>query len=54
VNQNQGKLDYYNENPDQKKDASQRNAVAEKQAKSQEQEKKNSNKPEKKKSRSVA
>lgn len=28
VNQNQGRLDYYNENPDRKKDASQRNVVA--------------------------
>jgi hypothetical protein len=35
VNFNQGKLDYYNENPDLKKDASQRNVVAEKQAKKQ-------------------
>jgi hypothetical protein len=37
VNQNQGKLDYYSENLDQKKGASQRNVVAEKQAKKQEQ-----------------
>jgi hypothetical protein len=37
VNHNQGKLDYYSENPDAKKDASQRNVVAEKQAKKQEQ-----------------
>lgn len=51
VNRNQGKLDYYNENPDAKKDASQRNVVAEKQAERQEQE---GNKPEKKRSRSVA
>ena len=28
VNQNQGRLDYYNENPDRKRDASQRNVVA--------------------------
>jgi hypothetical protein len=54
VNFNQGKLDYYNENPDQKKDASQRNVVAEKQAKKQEQADKKENKPEKKKSRSIA
>jgi hypothetical protein len=54
VNQNQGKLDYYNENPDRKKDASQRNTVAEKQAEKQEQGKKNNSKPEKKKSRSIA
>jgi hypothetical protein len=54
VNHNQGKLDYYSENPDQKKDASQRNVVAEKQAKKQEQGSKNENKPEKKKSRSIA
>ncbi|MDR0700232.1 MAG: DUF3945 domain-containing protein, partial [Tannerella sp.] len=54
VNRNQGKLDYYNENPDAKKDASQRNVVAEKQAKNQEQEHKNDSKPEKKKSRSIA
>jgi hypothetical protein len=54
VNHNQGKLDYYSENPDQKKDASQRNVVAEKQAKKQEPGNKNENKPEKKKSRSIA
>ena len=48
VNQNQGKLDYYKENPDLKRDASKRNVVAEKQ------ENKNDEKPEKKKSRSVA
>jgi hypothetical protein len=52
VNFNQGKLDYYRENPDLKKDASQRNVIAEKQAKNQEQ----GDKPEKKakKSRNVA
>jgi hypothetical protein len=54
VNQNQGKLDYYNENPDAKKNVSQRNVVAEKQTKKQKQENKNSNRPEKKKSRSIA
>jgi hypothetical protein len=54
VNQNQGKLDYYNENPGQKKGVSQRNIVAEKQAKKQEQGNKNDSKPEKKKSRSMA
>ena len=32
VNQNQGKLDYYTENPDLKKDASQRNVIAENQS----------------------
>jgi hypothetical protein len=59
VNFNQGKLDYYNENPDQKKDSSQRNA-AEEQAKKREQAEKPENKPEKKperkakKSRSMA
>jgi hypothetical protein len=31
VDFNQGKINYYNENPDLKKDASQRNVVAEKQ-----------------------
>ena len=50
VNYNQGKLDYYNENPDLRKDASQRNVVAEKQAKKQGQ----GDQPEKKKSRSIA
>jgi hypothetical protein len=54
VNFNQGKLDYYNENPDQKKDASQRNVVAEKQAKKQERGNKNEDKPERKRSRSIA
>jgi hypothetical protein len=54
VNRNQGKLDYYNENPDAKKEASQRNVVAEKQTKKQEQGNKNDSKPEKKKSRSMA
>jgi hypothetical protein len=54
VNYNQGKLDYYNENPDLRKDASQRNVVAEKQAKKQEHEGKNVNKPAKKKGRSIA
>lgn len=49
VNRNQEKLDYYSENPDLKKDASQRNVVAEKQAKKQEQGNKNDNRPEKKK-----
>ena len=50
VNQNQGKLDYYTENPDQKKDASQRNVVAEKQKQSQG----DDDKQEKKRGRKVA
>ncbi|GHV52194.1 copper amine oxidase [Bacteroidia bacterium] len=56
VNHNQGKLDYYNENPDLKKDASQRNVVAEKQAKKEEQAEKQGDKPEKKakKGRSIS
>jgi hypothetical protein len=54
VNFNQGKLDYYNENPDLKKGASQRNVVAEKQEKKPEQGDNNEKKPENKKSRSVA
>jgi len=52
VNQNQGKLDYYTQNPDQKKDASQRNVVAEKQ--SQKQSQGDEDKQEKKRSRKVA
>jgi cytochrome c1 len=55
VSHNQGKLDYYKENPDLKKDASQRNVVAEKQNKKVKQEKQE--KPDsqnKKKGRSVA
>ncbi|MDR1717648.1 MAG: DUF3945 domain-containing protein [Prevotella sp.] len=48
VNQNQGKLDYFNENPDRKKDASQRNVVAEKQEEKQKQSEKKEDKPEKK------
>jgi len=50
VNQSQGKLDYYTENPDLNKNASQRNVVAEKQAKDQENkdEKKQDNKDDKK------
>lgn len=39
VNPYQGKLDYYNENPDRNKNASQRNVVAEAQKKAQEQKK---------------
>jgi hypothetical protein len=57
VNYNQGKLDYYKENPDQKQSASQRNVVAEKQTKKQDDETKKGEKQgktEKKKSRSVA
>jgi hypothetical protein len=54
VNRNQGKLDYYNENPDAKKDASQRNVVAEKQVNSKEQGNKNNKRQENKKSRSIA
>jgi len=50
VNRNQGKLDYYNENPDLKKGASQRNVVAEKQS----EESKNDAKQDKKRSRKVA
>jgi len=52
VNQNQGKLDYYTQNPDQKKDASQRNVIAEKQ--SQKQSQGDDDKQEKKRSRKVA
>jgi len=52
VNQNQGKLDYYTQNPDQKKDASQRNVVAEKQLQKQSQG--DDDKQEKKRSRKVA
>lgn len=37
ANFNQGKLDYYNENPDRKRDASQRNVVANAQKQGQEQ-----------------
>ncbi|NDV81555.1 DUF3945 domain-containing protein [Bacteroides sp. 51] len=47
ANFNQGKLDYYNENPDRKKDASQRNVVAQGQNQQQE------NKKSKGKSKSV-
>ena len=58
VNQNQGKLDYYTENPDLKKEASQRNVVAEKQSKDEkrqdENKQKNEDKPEKKKSRGIS
>jgi hypothetical protein len=56
VNQNQGKLDYFNENPDRKKDVAQRNVVAEKQEKKREQAEKQGDKPEKKakKGRSIA
>jgi hypothetical protein len=50
VNRNQGKLDYYSENPDLKKDAPQRNVVAGK----QEQAAKKEDRPEKKKSRKMA
>ena len=54
VNRNQGKLDYYTENPDQKKDASQRNVVAGKQEKKQKEETKNDTKQDKKRTRKVA
>ena len=55
VNHSQGKLDYYNENPDRKKEASQRNVVAEKQT-ARRQDEKQEDKPEKKtkKGRSIA
>lgn len=46
ANFNQGRLDYYNENPDRKRDASQRNVVSQTQAPQQD------NKPENKRSRS--
>jgi hypothetical protein len=52
VNQNQGKMDYYYENPDLKKDASKRNVVAEKQ--SQKESQGDDSKQAKKKSHSVA
>ena len=35
MNSNQSKLDFYNENPDRNRNASQRNVVAEKQEKRQ-------------------
>jgi hypothetical protein len=54
VNFNQGKLDYYNENPDQRIGASQRNVVAEKQTQKQEPENKKAAKQENKKGRKVA
>lgn len=54
VNRNQGKLEYYNENPNQKKDASQRNVVAEKQDNKQNEDKKKDEKLDKKRSRKVA
>jgi hypothetical protein len=55
VNHSQGKLDYYNEDPDRKKSASQRNVVAEKQTDKRQAEKQ-TDKPEKKakKGRSIA
>lgn len=40
VNRNQGKLDYYNENPDRKRDAAQRNVVDQKQDQKQDNNKK--------------
>ena len=56
VNFNQGKLDYYNENPDLKKGTSQRNIVSEKKDQKQDGEIKQAKqgKAEKKKSRNVA
>ena len=55
VNFNQGKLDYYNENPDIKKGASQRNIVAEKQTQKQSQSDENTGlKQNSKKSRKIA
>jgi hypothetical protein len=54
VDFNQGKINYYNENPDLKKDATQRNVITEKQDKKQEQGDKDENKTENKKSRKVS
>jgi hypothetical protein len=56
VNRNQGKLDYYNENPDKKRDASQRNVVADKQDKnkSEKQDDKKDNKQGKKKGHGIS
>jgi hypothetical protein len=54
VDWNQGKLVYYNDNPDQKKGASQRNVVAEKQEKKQKDETKQGVKQEKKSSKKIA
>jgi len=52
VDFNQGKINYYNENPDRKKDASHRNVVGEKQDNNQGN--KNDDKPDKKNSRKVS
>ena len=54
VNWKLGKLEYYNENPDEKNGVSERNAVAEKQEKKQGQGNEDNNQQEKKKSRKVS